>query len=174
MKEDYSHMWYTQSQSKKVLKLPHMAVHHAIRVATPFLNWFMYLYLGQPDGGHLVLYGRLWKGASLMEYARGYLSSAVALCAMYGWWALLGENVVRAYCMPWVWYGWWLFTVTFFQHHFPEMLVFREGAWSYVRGAFETIDRTYGLGIDDLHHNITDGQASWLEVAPNLRYYTLL
>ena len=48
-----------------------------------------------------------------------------------------------------MWYGWWLFTVTFFQHHFDEMLLFRDGAWSYVRGAFETIDRTCGLGIED-------------------------
>jgi omega-3 fatty acid desaturase (delta-15 desaturase) len=157
IKEDYSHMWYTESQRSKVLRLPHLAVHYTIRVVTPFLNWWTYLYVGQPDGGHLFLYGRLWKDATVAEMARGYVSSAVSVAAMYGWYALFGDAVVRAYCMPWMWYGWWLFTVTFFQHHFDEMLLFREGAWSYVRGAFETIDRTFGRGVDHMHHNITDG-----------------
>jgi omega-3 fatty acid desaturase (delta-15 desaturase) len=131
--------------------------HYTLRVLTPFVNWWVYLYVGLPDGGHLFLTGRLWKGATRAELARGYASSVLALIGMGAWYSLLGDTFVRAYCLPWMWYGWWLFTVTFFQHHYEGMLLFREGAWSYVRGAFETIDRTYGFGIDDLHHNITDG-----------------
>jgi len=158
IKEDYSHMWFTESQQHKIMRIPHLAFHYAIRVATPFVNWFLYLYVGQPDGGHfLPLYGRLWKDAPLGDFLRGYASSAVSAASMCLWYQLYGDCVVRAYCLPWMWYGWWLFTVTFFQHHFDEMLLFRDGAWSYVRGAFETIDRTYGFGIDDFHHNITDG-----------------
>ena len=150
-------MWYVKSRRSKVLSIPHLLAHYTFRVITPFFNWFVYLYVGLPDGGHLFLYGRLWKGATRAEFARGYLSSCLAVCGMIAWYSLLGPAFVRAYCMPWMWYGWWLFTVTYFQHHYEEMLLFRDGAWSYVRGAFETIDRTYGMGIDGLHHNITDG-----------------
>jgi len=84
IKEDYSHMWFTESQRPKIMKLPHLVAHYSIRVATPFLNWFVYLYVGQPDGGHLFLYGRLWKDASLADFARGYVSSAIAVASMVG------------------------------------------------------------------------------------------
>ena len=37
--EDYSHMWFTESQQHKIMRIPHLAFHYAIRVATPFVNW---------------------------------------------------------------------------------------------------------------------------------------
>lgn len=133
-------------------------MHYLVRAVTPLINWPFYLYVGKPDGGHLLLFGRLWRDAKMSEMARGYLSSLVTVASMYTWYAMLSpsNNFVACYVMPWIFYGWWLFTVTYFQHHFDEMVLFEQGAWSYVRGAFETIDRTFGFGIDDFHHNITD------------------
>ena len=161
--EDYSHMWFYKSELDKpgstTTPITLSAyLHYLGRAITPLVNWPLYLYVGRPDGGHLFLYGRLWKDAKWSEMARGYMSSAVTLASMCFWYTMLSpsSNFVACYMMPWVWYGWWLFTVTYFQHHFDEMVLFEQGAWSYVRGAFETIDRTFGFGIDNFHHNITD------------------
>ena len=161
--EDYSHMWFFKSELQKPgttrSPIPFSAyLHYCVRAVTPLINWPFYLFIGRPDGGHLFLYGRLWKDAKWSEMARGYMSSAVPLASMCFWYTMLSpsSNFVACYMMPWVWYGWWLFTVTYFQHHFDEMVLFEKGAWSYVRGAFETIDRTFGFGIDNFHHNITD------------------
>ena len=63
---------------------------------------FLYLYAGQPDGGHfLPLYGRLWKDASLGDFLRGYASSAVSAASMCLWYQLYGDCVVHANCLPW-------------------------------------------------------------------------
>ena len=47
--------------------------------------------------------------------------------------------------------------MTYLQHHAEDTVVYGDKSWSYVQAGFETVDRTFGLGIDDFHHNITDG-----------------
>lgn len=131
--------------------------HYILRPIAPLYTWPFYLFAGIPDGGHLLLIGRAWGDASATALARGYLSAALTVASMYSWHLALGGCLVRAYCMPWLWYGWWLFTVTYLQHHHADVALYDASSWGYVRGAFQTMDRTFGCGIDALHHNITDG-----------------
>lgn len=39
----------------------------------------------------------------------------------------------------------------------PHVQVYADGAWNYLDGALETVDRKYGWPIDALHHHISDG-----------------
>lgn len=66
-------------------------------------------------------------------------------------------DIAFYYGMPWIMFGWWLVTVTYLQHHSPDTVVYGDQDWSFTEAAFETVDRKYGYGIDNLHHNITDG-----------------
>lgn len=54
-------------------------------------------------------------------------------------------------------FGWWLFAVTYLQHHGPDTLAYDDSDWKFVEAAFETVDRHFGWGIDAWHHHITDG-----------------
>lgn len=65
------------------------------------------------------------------------------------------KTVAYYYGAPWVMLGWWLVAVTYLQHHNPETLVYDDDDWKFVDSAFETVDRTFGFGIDTLHHHIT-------------------
>lgn len=68
----------------------------------------------------------------------------------------LGWDVLHVYVVPWIVYGFFLFTVTYLQHHDEETIIYGDQTWDFARAAFETVDRTYGLGLDSLTHNITD------------------
>ena len=151
IKDDYSHVWFISSKKDKVFNHLINRITYSLRWIQPFITWPMYLYLGQPDGGHLFLFGRLWKGKSTKEYARGYLSSCTTLISMY----LHYKYVGWIYVLPWIWYGWWLFSVTYLQHHHDGQVVYNKN-WNYVDGAMQTIDRSYGILIDEASHHITD------------------
>lgn len=47
--------------------------------------------------------------------------------------------------------------ITFLQHKDEEIEAYEDKNWNYVKGQSQTIDRSYGLGIDTLTHHITDG-----------------
>eukprot|EP00658_Telonema_sp_P-2_P037164 TRINITY_DN26758_c0_g1_i1.p1 TRINITY_DN26758_c0_g1~~TRINITY_DN26758_c0_g1_i1.p1 ORF type:complete len:110 (+),score=29.12 TRINITY_DN26758_c0_g1_i1:206-535(+) len=53
------------------------------------------------------------------------------------------------------------------------MAVFDDTEWSFVKGAFETVDRDYGWGIDDFHHNITDGHVVHHLFSTSIPHYNL-
>ena len=60
------------------------------------------------------------------------------------------------YLAPYLCFSWWLFTVTYLQHHDYDTKAYGEGEWEYVLGGLETIDREFGHGVDELTHHITD------------------
>ena len=148
IKKDYSHFWFIREKKHKIFKYPMNRVFYAIRTIIPLFAWPIYL-IGIPDGGHYILYGRLWKNESYREIACGYVSSIISLLSFFTIQYMLGDLFINFYIIPWFAYGWWLFTVTFLQHHYDDMKLYRD-KWTFVSGAFETIDRDYGWLVNIL------------------------
>jgi omega-3 fatty acid desaturase (delta-15 desaturase) len=161
--KDYSHPWYTadklQRPDEGLARI--MDNYPMVRFFFPFFGWIIYLY-GMPDGSHFVPFPsqRLWKDSPTSEYFKCIISSVVVLGYLAAAYFIYGQNIEAVayfYLAPWVIMGWWLVTVTYLQHHEEDTLVYDDHDWKFVSAAFETVDRTYGFGIDTLHHHITDG-----------------
>jgi len=161
--KDYSHPWYTQEK----LNWPdeHLAryveTNTWIRFMFPIVGWPTYLF-GKPDGCHFIPFKahRLWRESVPVESIKCVVSAlvVVAYITAISWcFSFNMADVAYYYIIPLLVFGWWLTTVTYLQHHGPETLVYDDSNWNFVRAAFETIDRTFGFGIDTLHHHITDG-----------------
>jgi omega-3 fatty acid desaturase (delta-15 desaturase) len=125
----------------------------------PLVGFWVYLFWGMsPDGSHLVWFGRLYAGASVQSKVGCVVSSTCVLAWTYvvyvytgsfvGWWTQYGGVIAVCY--------FWLFAVTWFQHHEATTLVYAKDKWTFVKGAVETIDRRVGYGLDVLHHHISD------------------
>ena len=140
---DYSFPWFTADD----LKQAHRQISHKIRITFPFTGFMMYL-AGLPDGGHWVPFGgRLWESASFRRYARGIISALS--CAVWGYivlnlsgWQLSQAFILYGGC--WLFFSFWLVTVTYLQHHDEKTIVYDEH-WTFLRGAFQTIDRECAL-----------------------------
>jgi len=155
IEKDYSFQWIPQSVYNKYRSYYFVA--YSLREFLPFIGWPAYLFIGVPDGGHLIPFGRNVEGRSWPSYLRMWMSAIITMCSMYTIGYKLGWDALTVYVVPWIWYGWWLVTVTYLQHHDEGTKVYTDETWNFKRAAFETRDRTYGLGIDNFSHNITDG-----------------
>eukprot|EP00300_Choanocystis_sp_HF-7_P033489 c45840_g1_i1.p1 GENE.c45840_g1_i1~~c45840_g1_i1.p1 ORF type:complete len:391 (-),score=62.64 c45840_g1_i1:43-1215(-) len=158
--EDYSFPWWVVSKpvgaaARAVLFEP------AVRLVIPFFGWAAYLF-GFSDGSHFVplWWQRMWRTAPLAEAAKGLLSTFCCAGAMFGVWHIVCDSSLLQfgllYAAPWFIFSYWLVTVTYLQHHHESSRVFDETSWRFVDASFETIDRSYGLGLDNFMHNITD------------------
>jgi omega-3 fatty acid desaturase (delta-15 desaturase) len=161
--KDYSHPWYTPQKlaSGECDIAVWVDKTTWVRMLFPIFGWPLYLF-GMPDGSHFIPFkkDRLWKESDVVECYKCVISSIVVVC--YAFFILKAfqfnfMEVAYYYVAPLLMFGWWLTAVTYLQHHGPETIVYNDANWTFVKAAFETIDRTFGLGIDNLHHNITDG-----------------
>ncbi len=85
--------------------------------------------------------------------AAGVLVTLILLAA----WALAVGSVVPVlalYVGPYLVVNAWLVTYTWMQHTDVEVAHFADPEWSWLRGAFQTVDRPYGRIVDSLHHRI--------------------
>jgi omega-3 fatty acid desaturase (delta-15 desaturase) len=133
------------------------AAHSTRMLFFPFL-YFFYLVTGVPDGGHVFFYGRMWEGHSLREKADASLSVMVS-CATAGLlWHNMGTANFAVVCMgPWMVMSFWLFMVTYLQHHSEDGKLYTDDTFTFQRGAFETVDRNYGKYINRMSHHMMDG-----------------
>jgi omega-3 fatty acid desaturase (delta-15 desaturase) len=181
VEKDYSHPWYTEER----LARPHEGLartvnnNRLILFTFPLVGWQLYLY-GFPDGSHYfpIESHRLWKdGTPSSEFSKCIFSTSVVATFLYFWFHICGGNVydfLFYYFMPHCVFGWWIVTVTYLQHHSPGTLVYNDETWNYVLAAFETVDRTYGFGLDTLLHNITNGHVVHHLFFKSIPHYNLV
>lgn len=176
--KDYSHPWYTPDRLDREDEGAARLMHKAgiLRFLFPFYGWAIYLY-GMPDGSHFFPWSsqRLWKESPTSEYTKCIISTVSLIAWATVIYLACGQdlkNVAYYYGAPWVMLGWWLVAVTYLQHHNPDTVVYDDDDWKFVDSAFETVDRTFGFGIDTLHHHITGKTENHLytvySVSPNL------
>jgi omega-3 fatty acid desaturase (delta-15 desaturase) len=116
------------------------------------------LFTGIPDGGHVFFYGRMWEGESLRTKLDGAVSSVISLVTAATLWHTMGlANFCVVCMMPWSIMGFWLFMVTYLQHHSEQGKLYTDETFSFEKGAFETVDRNYGKWINRMSHHMMDG-----------------
>eukprot|EP00590_Aulacoseira_subarctica_P004632 CAMPEP_0172420472 /NCGR_PEP_ID=MMETSP1064-20121228/6833_1 /TAXON_ID=202472 /ORGANISM="Aulacoseira subarctica , Strain CCAP 1002/5" /LENGTH=451 /DNA_ID=CAMNT_0013160445 /DNA_START=61 /DNA_END=1416 /DNA_ORIENTATION=+ len=156
LERDYSHQWYIREESDDLH--PVIRTAHSVRMLFfPFL-YFFYLVTGVPDGGHVFFYGRMWDGHSLKEKMDAAISVVVSFVTAGVLWSTMGTANFAVVCMvPWMVMSFWLFMVTYLQHHSHDGKLYTDETFTFQRGAFETVDRDYGKWVNRLSHHMMDG-----------------
>lgn len=155
IEEDRSHPWFTKEEWNGFSRWQRA---FTLAPFLPFIAYFLYLFAGYTDGSHVNPNSLLYKKAPRQEKIKCVVSTIVIL--LFLGLLLLYSGTFTTFLLfyggCWIVFSFWLFVVTYMQHHKEETCLFNEDNWNYVDGALETVDRRYGFGIDDFHHNITD------------------
>lgn len=179
IEKDYSYSWYTPEKiaQPECGLARHFHSNFVLKFFFPFYAFTMYL-MGAPDGSHFYpeTGTRLWSEASAAECYKCLFSSAVVLLNIVIAYYFYGQSFASMafyYLIPLIFGGWWLVTVTYLQHHHEDSVVYNDSDWSFLQAAFDTVDRTYGFGIDYLHHHITDGHVAHHLFFTQIPHYNL-
>jgi len=80
----------------------------------------------------------------------------LATLGLLFWWASRAgiAPVLALYLGPYLVVNFWLVLYTWLQHTDADVPHFEDDEWTWVKGAFMTIDRPYGGLLDFLHHRI--------------------
>ncbi|MGB3411456.1 MAG: fatty acid desaturase [Microthrixaceae bacterium] len=92
-------------------------------------------------------------------HARVWASTAgvaAVLALLLAWTVYVGSVIplLLLYVGPLLVVNAWLVTYTWLQHTDVDIAHYDDPDWSWLRGAFQTVDRPYGAVIDLLHHRI--------------------
>ncbi len=130
------------------------------------VGWPMYLVAGLTGGPSRGRTNHFWPyrpfSSSLFpaRWHRRVLASAVGVTVMgivlVAWGLAAGSPwpVIALYGGPWLVANAWLVAYTWLQHTSADVDHYGGDEWSYVRGAFCSIDRPYGRFFDLVHHRI--------------------
>jgi omega-3 fatty acid desaturase (delta-15 desaturase) len=100
----------------------------------------------------------MWEGSSDKQKMNGLASVAVSIATAATFWFSMGTADFAVVCIiPWCVMSFWLFMVTYLQHHSEDGKVYTDDTYSFERGAFQTVDRNYGKWINRLSHHMMDG-----------------
>jgi len=133
------------------------------------LGWPAYLLAGESAGPAYAPTGHFWPhepvGAREIDTFPGQWKHkvlladagvAAALCLLAYWASQAGVMTVFAlYGGPYLVVNAWLVTITWLQHTHHDLHHFGQRDFTWVKGAFSTVDRDWGCLLDVLHHRIT-------------------
>lgn len=159
LERDYSHQWFIR-EGKDELESYIQTSYEFRNIQLPFL-YFVYLVLGIPDGSHVFFKGRMWEKADMAEKIDAAASVAVSAATAGTLWYNLGFADFTVVCMvPWLVCSFWLFMVTYLQHHSEDGKLYTDDTFTFEKGAFETVDRNYGKWINRMSHHMMDGHVA--------------
>jgi len=98
----------------------------------------------------------LWPGKWKQKVWRSDIGVAITAASLIIWAVAVGSPwpAIAMYGGPLIIINCWLVGYTWLQHTDTDVPHLEEGNWSWVRGAFLSIDRPYGPVFDFLHHKI--------------------
>lgn len=106
----------------------------------------------------MIFYGRLWENEPLKEKLRGSFSVAVSVATASTLWYNMGTADFAVVCfVPWLVTSFWLFMVTYLQHHSDDGKLYTDDTWNFTKAGFETVDRNYGKWVNRMSHHMMDG-----------------
>ncbi|KAJ3071651.1 hypothetical protein HDU98_005010 [Podochytrium sp. JEL0797] len=168
--KDKSHSWNDREEeglSAYMLAQP---------LLIPVLYPVFYLFIGVPDGSHYNPLSKLF--ATRKDSVLCVVSVSVCLAYLTAFVQLWGwEKLVWVYGVPWLVYNYWLYKVTFLQHHGDDTVVYGEGSWDFLTGGLQTIDRVYDTNtgaLDSVMHNITNGHVVHHLFSTSIPHYHLM
>ncbi len=159
----------TTERGRRVLRIRNRIgapAHGAVTVATRLgFGWPMYLLIGATGGSERGLTNHFWPAKPFSQAlfpARWKpkvlwsTAGVLAALALLGWWAIARSpwEVAAVYLGPYLVVNGWLVTYTWLQHTDADVPHYSDEDWSFVRGAFCSVDRPYGPIADFLHHRI--------------------
>jgi omega-6 fatty acid desaturase (delta-12 desaturase) len=129
------------------------------------VGWPLYLLTGVTGGPARGVTNHFWPGwpfsAALFpgEWRRKvWLSDigVVVMLGLLGWWTYSAGflPVLAVYVGPYLVVNVWLVLYTWLQHTDVDIPHFDDEDWTWVKGAFMTVDRPYGGVLDFMHHHI--------------------
>jgi len=129
------------------------------------VGWPLYLLTGVTGGPARGMTNHFWPGwpfsAALFPGAwrrKVWLSDigVAVMLGLLGWWTYSAGfiPVLALYVGPYLVVNVWLVLYTWLQHTDVDVPHFDDEEWTWVKGAFMTVDRPYGGLIDFLHHRI--------------------
>lgn len=129
------------------------------------VGWPLYLLIGVTGGPSRGVTNHFWPGwpfsAALFpgDWRRKvWLSDigVVFMLGLLGWWTYSAGflPVLALYVGPYLVVNAWLVLYTWLQHTDVDIPHFDDEDWTWVKGAFMTVDRPYGKVLDFLHHHI--------------------
>jgi len=129
------------------------------------LGWPLYLLVGATGGSERGITNHFWPSRPFSQAlfpdrwkrkVRWSSVGVVAVLAVLIWWAIASSvwQMLALYVGPYLVVNGWLVTYTWLQHTDEDVPHYGDDEWSFVRGAFCSIDRPYGRIVDFLHHRI--------------------
>jgi omega-3 fatty acid desaturase (delta-15 desaturase) len=105
-------------------------------------------------GNHFNPYNKkLFRSAT--EFWQGLSSTiCITLWLSFLFYHFTVMQLIDAYFIPVIIFGWWLVVVTFLHHTDDKGTFYHEDEWTFLKGAATTFDRSFGWIIDHLHHDI--------------------
>ena len=140
--------------------------HGAFTIASRLgFGWPIYLLSGATGGADRGVTNHFWPSKPFSQalfpdrWKNKVKWSSVGVLVTLGllvWWALATSiwTVVALYVGPYLVINGWLVTYTWLQHTDADVPHYGDDEWSFIRGAFCSVDRPYGPIVDFLHHRI--------------------